>query len=59
MKTNYFNAQMNLPIADVVKNQNCYRLEIKNNAACDVIDVLQRQLPIQNKILWLSFCNPV
>jgi len=52
---------MNLPIADVIKNQNRYHLEIKNNAVCDVIDVLQRPLGllIQNKIIkWLSFCNP-
>jgi len=30
----------------------------KNNTVCDVIDILQRQLPIQNKITWPSFCNP-
>jgi len=34
---------MNLAIADVIKNQNRHWFEIKNNAACDVIDVLSRQ----------------
>jgi len=53
VKTNCFNVL----IIDVIKNQNRHRLEIKNNAVCDVIGVLQRQLPIRNKITWLSFCN--
>jgi len=46
VKTNCFEAQMNLPIANVVKKSKLQTFEIKNNAVCDVIDVLQRQLSI-------------
>jgi len=28
-------AQMNSPVADVIKYQNRHQLEIKNNVACD------------------------
>jgi len=56
VKTNCFNVQINSPIADVIKNQNRHRSEIKNNVACDVISQCSsKTLQIQKKIMCFLF----